>query len=140
MKKIIFIVNDSHSLYHYRRELVLDLSKEYKVFAILPKNKINNSISKSLNIKIYEIDMLRFFSFKTDFISLIQLFKIFLFNRFDIVHTITIKPNIYGILSSFFFVNKRIAMITGAGSLFDTRNPINGKIRKNIAIKLDYNF
>ena len=136
MKKIIFIVNDSHSLYHYRRELVLDLSKKYKVFAILPKNKLNDSISKSLNIKIYGIDMLRFFSFKTDIISLIQLFKIFLFNRFDIVHTITIKPNIYGILASFFFVKRRIAMITGAGSLFDARNPINGKIRKNIAIKL----
>ena len=136
MKKILFIINDSKSLINFRGDLIRYLSKDYAISAILPKNKLNKKIENDFNIKIFEVDMIRFFSTFKDLICLLQIINIFIFNRFDIVHTITIKPNIYGMIGSFLFVKKRIAMVTGAGSLFNERRPIKGKIRKNIAIRL----
>ena len=136
MKKILFIVNDSKSLINFRGDLIRYLSKDHEISAILPKNKLNKKIENNFNIKIFEVDMVRFFSTFKDLICLLQVINIFIFNRFDIVHTITIKPNIYGMIGSFLFVKKRIAMVTGAGSLFNERHPIKGKIRKNIATRL----
>ena len=45
-------------------------------------------------------------------------------------------PNIYGILASFFFVKRRIAMITGADPYLTLEILSMERLEKNIAIKL----
>lgn len=133
MKRIIFFCNDSHSFLHYREDLLKKLIfLGYEVSCIIPYNTINKKIKK-LGVSVYEINYKRHFSVTYDILTIISVCKILFIHKFDIIQTITLKPNIYGILLSFIFkIKKRYALVTGAGPLLNTRVRSIGKFRKTI--------
>ncbi len=137
MKRIIFFCNESHSFIHYRKDLIDTLiSKGYKISCILPYSNLNRKIEK-LGIKVYEINYKRHFSVIYDIFTILSLCKIFFLYRFDIIQTITVKPNIYGTIFGFIFgIKKRYALVTGAGPILNKRVKLIGNIRKYIIYKL----
>ena len=60
-------------------------------------NESNNTNRlEKLGIKVYEVNYKRHFSVIYDIFTILSLCKIFFLYRFDIIQTITVKPNIYG--------------------------------------------
>jgi glycosyltransferase involved in cell wall biosynthesis len=136
MKNLIYFCNDSHSFLHFRKDLLVSAKKKYKIDAILPKSDLNKDIEK-LGIEIHEVKYYRHFSIISDLNLLYNLFKIFYKKKFDIIQTITIKPNIYGIIIAYLFnIKIRIMLITGAGPIFNKSDKLIGNLRKKIALFL----
>ena len=107
MKRILFFCNDSHSFLHYREDLIIKLIYlGYKVSCILPRDEINSKIKK-LDITVHEIRYKRHFSILNDLITIFSLVIILFKNKYDIIQTITLKPNIYGIILAFIFRIKK---------------------------------
>ena len=136
MKNLIYFCNDTHSFLHFRKDLLISAKKKYNIEAILPKSDLNEEIEK-LGIKIHEVKYYRHFSIISDLNLLYNLFKIFYKKKFDIIHTITIKPNIYGIIIAYLFnIKIRIILVTGAGPIFNKSKKLIGNLRKKIALFL----
>lgn len=137
MKRILFFCNDSHSFLHYRKDLVNKcIYLGYRVSCILPRDELNSKIEK-LDITVHEIRYKRHFSILYDLITIFSLINILFKNKYDIIQTITLKPNIYGIILAFIFrIKKRYALVTGAGPLLNKRVKAIGVVRKFIIYKL----
>jgi len=114
-KKILIFVNDYNNIVNLRYNLISYLRLFYEVeILVIDKIKNNNKIKNiySLNKKYKSINILK------DFILLFKIFNFLKKRSPDLVINFTIKPLIYGTLTSYFLKIKSINVVTGLGSIF----------------------
>ncbi|PFW49657.1 glycosyltransferase family 4 protein [Priestia megaterium] len=116
MKKILILANNDVGLYKFRKELIQELVKKYKVYISLPYgdyipelkelgcNFIDTAISRRGTNPITDLKLLR------NYRSILRDVKP------DVVLTYTIKPNVYGGLACRMSGVPYIANITGLGT------------------------
>ncbi len=117
--KIALVNNDDFSMYHFRKGLIRELVKRgFNVSVIVPPGKFNRKL-EALGVRCITVAMERFVSPLKDILLMIKLFKILNAEKFDVIHNMTIKPNIYGtIAASLTGVRHRICLVAGSGFVY----------------------
>ncbi len=124
MKKIAFVGNYLWDMYNFRGDIIKEIGEMgYDVTIIAPKDKESmNFIDENLKIKNILIDLNRkslnpLFELKV----LLQLYKIYKKERYDLIFHYTIKPNIYGNIIAALQNIKSISIVPGTGYSFSKK-------------------
>jgi len=135
--KIALILNDNHSMWHFRRGLIKELvARRYDVTVIVPPGKFTGNLEK-LGVKVIPIKINRFISISSDILLSRQLYKIFCQGQFDIVHNMTIKPNIFGTFAAKLAgIKKVVCLVSGRGHLFSEKEGFVPRLIQYIGKKL----
>ncbi|MDR2440413.1 MAG: glycosyltransferase family 4 protein [Planctomycetaceae bacterium] len=114
--KIALITNRDLGVWQLRRELIQTLIYNgHHVTVITPEGPFIEQI-KSLGATVELIDMQRYVSIKTDIASVFQIYHILKKDKYDIVYTMTVKPNIYGMIAAKLAgIPKRFGLVCGLG-------------------------
>lgn len=117
--RIAFIMNDDFYLWHFRKGLLLGVKDAgFEVTAITPHGPYVPML-EGLGIKHIAVPMYRFMSPLKDLRMIRDLYAVLKRERFDIVHTMTIKPNIYGSIASRLAGTRRVVgLVSGLGYTF----------------------
>lgn len=130
-KTIVMIGNTSWGMFRFRGDLIKSfINHGYKVIVLAPHDEWSIRI-EAIGAKFIEVKVDRKGTnpFK-DVVYALNLTRIILKTRADVVINYTIKPVLYGSLASWLArVPKRIAVTTGLGNTFSNNNLIN-KITK----------
>lgn len=123
-RRIALVLNDNFSMLQFRGDLIAHLvACGEHVTVIVPPGKQTEQLRK-LGAEVIIVPMKRFIAPLADFVLFLRFLWIFLRGRFDIVHTMTVKPNIYGGLAARFArVPRVVGLISGAGQLFSAQQP-----------------
>lgn len=134
--KIALVGNDDFSIWHFRRALIGELvRRNYDVSIVVPVGAYFEKLS-STGARCIGMPMQRFMSPLHDLWLFFRLLRLFKRERFGIVHTMTIKPNIYATLAAALCgVPERYCLISGLGFMFagKTAHP---SLRQRIARQL----
>jgi N,N'-diacetylbacillosaminyl-diphospho-undecaprenol alpha-1,3-N-acetylgalactosaminyltransferase len=128
MKKIIFLSQLDINLVRFRLPIMKALMKQnYKVYAMVPKGEYAEELVKcGAEVVFYDLDRRSLNPLK-ELKTCIQLFKKIKQIHPDIIHTFTIKPNIYGgIIAKVLGIPKIVTAITGLGGFF-SENSMSAK-------------
>ena len=133
MKKIFFLLNDTNNLFRLRKDLIeFADDKNFKIYIFC--NKIGNKET------IRNIRLIKTYGESNSLNPIFILFNIFiiffqtLINKPIIIYSFTIKPNIYAILTSFFFKTKSVSTFSGLGNLYLRNKQIYKLIFKFISL------
>lgn len=150
MKKILIVSSDSHSLLHFRRQLLERLLEcNLSVVVCAPIDSYTKSLIEqfeklNIEVKIFNIrnnSKNIFF----DLISIIKFIKIIKSNKIDSIFCYHMKPVIYGSLVAYLLGLKHIyAMITGLGYAFTEKEGrfkamMRGLLQKVLVLSLSLN-
>ena len=142
MKHVLIIASYGPSLINFRLALIKKLiSRGYKVSVASPRDKFSNNLQKKLkdlgvDIYIFKLSRIGLNIFK-DFISLLEIYRILVNLKPNVVISYTAKPVIYsGLILKFFKKISYYPLITGLGYAFSEGNTIKQKILKFVMIKL----
>ncbi len=140
MKKIAIVLNDDFSMYHFFGGLISALvAHGHDVYVLTPNGPSVCKI-EDIGAKHIAVPMNRFFSPLLDLKLFVDLYKIFKKEKFDIIHNITIKPNIYGSVAAKLAGCKKIlSQVEGAGMIFMNGLGINHRFLAKIA-KIFYRY
>lgn len=125
-KRVLILANNASGLYDFRNELLLRLLKEYEVHVSLPDADEVPEIAEEGCIVHHTFLERRGMNPVKDGKLMIKYLKLIREVKPDVVLTYTIKPNIYGSLSSRIMRVPYIVNITGLGSAFEE----DGLLRK----------
>lgn len=120
--KIILFTNSSNNVVKLRKNFIHYLVKENIKLTICIPESLNNEIF-FLQEK-YKFDLIIIKNHRTsiniisNLFFCIKVFQIFKKNKYDLILTFTIKPNILVSLTNFFFKIKIINIVTGLGSSY----------------------
>lgn len=117
MKKIMFLVNSTLTVYNLRKELVSALLNEgYEVWAALPVTEETSKLT-DMGVKVVNTEVDRH---STSVMTDVKLFatyrKVIKQVKPDVILTYTTKPNVYGSLAAKFAKVPYIVNITGLGA------------------------
>ncbi|MGG0154036.1 glycosyltransferase family 4 protein [Bacillus mycoides] len=116
MKKVLILANNDVGLYKFRKELIQELVKEYKVYISLPDGEFIHQL-KELGCEFINTPISRRGTNPiTDLKLFINYRKIIKEVKPDVVLTYTIKPNVYGGLACKISGVPYITNITGLGT------------------------
>ena len=117
--KIALILNDDFSMWHFRGGLIQALvSRNIDVCVIVPHGSYVSKL-EAMGARCIPIAMNRFITPFQDLKLIFQLYSVFRAERFDLVHNMTIKPNIFGTLAAKIAGIKRIVcLVSGIGYVF----------------------
>lgn len=117
--KIVFCDNSLKELINFRGEIINHFRQNGNDVVLLAPDNLADK-DKIRSLKLYSLHLQRsgMNPFK-DLGYLINLYKIYVHEKPDIVFHYTIKPNIYGSIAAFFANIPSIAMITGLGYAFN---------------------
>lgn len=122
MEKILILANDSGGLYHFRGELIQDLSQEYEVICAVPNDEFVSEL-ESVGGKSLVIPFDRTGTNPIKDVVLLQTYrKQIKAIKPKCVLTYTIKPNIYGGFACRVTHTPYIANITGLGNALEKKN------------------
>ncbi|MEK4158203.1 glycosyltransferase family 4 protein [Paenibacillus sp. FSL R10-2779] len=131
MKKILILANNDIGLYKFRKEIIQELIKEYKVFISLPYGEFIPKLEE-LGCEYIETSINRRGTNPvTDFKLFYKYKDIIKKIKPDVVLTYTIKPNVYGGMACRMERVPYITNITGLGSAIE-----NGGIMQRIGLFL----
>jgi len=131
VRKILILANNDIGLYKFRRELIEELLKEYKVYISLPRGEyVKELIDMGCDFIDTQISR-RGTNPIADFRLMIDYYRILRFIKPDIVLTYTIKPNVYGGIICRATKTPYISNITGLGTAVE-----NGGILQAITLTL----
>ena len=137
MKKICIFNNDGFSVLHFRKRLIKDLlSSGHNVTVLIPPSRYDKELT-SLGVKVEHIELERFISPISDLLLLFRLYRFLKSHSFDLIHNMTIKPNIYGtMVAKFVGISRIVCLVPGAGYIFsEVKNTVDN-ITRNVLIKL----
>lgn len=122
--KIIIIVNTSWNIYNFRKKLLISLIEMgHQVIAVAPHDsyvEIIESIGiKCINLKFNQKGTNPF----SDSLLIYKYFKIFKYQKPDLILSYTIKPNIYGNIAARLLKIPTVNNISGLGTLFIKTSP-----------------
>lgn len=117
--KIIIIVNTSWNIYNFRKKLLISLLEiGHEVIAVAPYDSYVELLEslgiKCINIKLNQKGTNPF----SDTLLIYRYFKIFNYQKPDLILSYTIKPNIYGNIAAGLLKTPIINNISGLGTLF----------------------
>lgn len=116
MKKVLILANNDVGLYKFRKELIQELVKEYKVYISLPDGEFIHQL-KEIGCEFINTPISRRGTNPiTDLKLFINYRKIIKDVKPDVVLTYTIKPNVYGGLACKMSGVPYITNITGLGT------------------------
>jgi len=131
MKKVLILANNDVGLYKFRKELIQELVKEYKVYISLPDGEFIHQL-KELGCEFINTSISRRGTNPiTDLKLFINYRKIIKEVKPDVVLTYTIKPNVYGGMACKMSGIPYIVNITGLGSAVE-----NGGLLQRITLSL----
>ncbi|MCP1126097.1 glycosyltransferase family 4 protein [Bacillus sp. 3103sda1] len=131
MKKVLILANNDVGLYKFRKELIQELVKEYKVYVSLPYGEFIPRLEE-LGCKFIDTPISRRGTNPiTDLKLLMNYKKIIKEVKPDVVLTYTIKPNVYGGLACKMSGVPYIANITGLGTAVE-----NGGLLQKVTLFL----
>ena len=135
--KIALVLNDSFSMYHFRGALIRALLKRgCAVTVVVPPGEYIEKL-RYLGCKVVTIPMSRFINPVTDVRMFFKMYHFFRSDLFDIVHNMTIKPNIFGSIAARMAGIKRVVcLISGIGFIFTETNRIPTRIFRFVVITL----
>ena len=115
MKKVCFVVSNTFFVNAFLYEPIITLSKHYSIYIICnTENNDEIEINHSNINKIFSIKIIRKIAPLSDLVSLIQICKIIREERFDVIHTLTPKAGLLGIVASYVMkVPNRFHTFTG---------------------------
>ena len=114
MKKVCFIVTSPMFITSFLEQPIRALAKENKVYVICNQATHPVKINLKQVEKIYSVNIQRNISIIHDIRTLIDLIKILRNEQFDVVHTLTPKAGLLGILAAFISrIPNRIHTFTG---------------------------
>lgn len=114
MKKICIVATVPFALNVFMRPHIIMLAEQYEVTLIANGTAFDVKSMLRENIRFVNLNISRKISLWRDLISLIQLYKIFANERFDVVHSITPKAALLSMVAAFIAViPKRIHTFTG---------------------------
>jgi len=122
-------------MFHFRGGLIKRLvNRGYEVVVIVPPGPFKGAIEK-LGARCITIPVKRFVSPFEDLALLARLYKIFREERFDIVHNMTVKPNIFGTIAARLAGVKRVVcLVSGLGFAFRTTGSLkDGVLRWTVS-------
>lgn len=114
--KVALVCSDDFSLWVFRKGLISTLIEQgHSIYLICSPGKYINLLEEMGAIHI-PVDLYRFFNPLKDIKLFLNFYRIFRRENFDIVHSFTIKPNIFGaVAAKIAGVKKIILSVTGAG-------------------------
>jgi len=135
--RVAIVGPDDFSLWQPRRGLIRYLLEQNcEVWAVSTPGDYVTKI-ESLGASHHQVDMARRFNPIDDLKFTFQLFRFFRRHRFDVVHNLTTKPNIFGVFAAWFARVKHIVMsVEGLGQVFGEAQGIKMKILKPALRKL----
>lgn len=138
--RIALIANSDLAVYHWRAGLIKELVRQgVEVTVIVPMGNYIDKI-KLLGAQCICIPMNRFLSPVSDILLFPRLLRVLIKCRFDIVHTMSIKPNVYGTLAAKLAGVKRIVcLLSGTGFAFADIPGVKQKLLRWFVILL-YRF
>lgn len=128
-KKIALLLNDDFSMWHFRGGLIKALvGKKYEVTVLVPPGPYCEKL-RALGAKVVPVAMHRFFAPLHDLKMTLKLRNIFNQEMFDIVHNMTIKPNIFGTFAAKLAgIPRIVCLVSGAGFIFDDRPGVKARV------------
>lgn len=130
MKSVLILTNNDMGLYKFRKELLIELNKQYKVYISVPFSNFIDKL-KDCGGEYLDIDINR--RGINPFSDIKLLFKYFkLIKKFkpDIILTYTIKPNIYGGLAARIKRVPYLVNITGLGTAIESKTTFGNLLLK----------
>jgi N,N'-diacetylbacillosaminyl-diphospho-undecaprenol alpha-1,3-N-acetylgalactosaminyltransferase len=117
--RIALILNDDFSMWQFRSGLIRSLvASGHDVTAIVPDGEYCEAL-EALGARVVTTPMSRFVAPVADLRLFVRLLRLFRRERFDLVHTMTVKPNVFGTLAARLAgVPRVVALVCGAGYLF----------------------
>jgi len=132
------------NLYLFRLDIMIQLKKDgHNIIAIIPNGKYSDLIRKH-NIKVIDYNLSRGSLSPLEAIkSILELKNILKNLNLDLLHTFTVKPNIFGtIAGKLAKVPKILNLVEGLGSFY-IDNSLKSKIVRNVielSYKISFNF
>jgi len=119
-KRFCLILNDAFSMVQFRGGLIKALVRNgHTVSVVVPPAGRFRASLESFGAEVIEIPMDRFIAPFHDLLLCARFAKLFLSRRFDIVHTMTLKPNLYAApIARFTGVPCVVGLVSGSGYLF----------------------
>lgn len=135
--KVALIINDDFSMWQFRKGLISALAgKGFDVYVITPSGPYVGKI-ESLDVSHIAIPMQRFISPLKDLLLLLRFYKVFRKFKFDIVHTMTIKPNLYGTFAAKLAgIKKVVGLVSGGGYVLSETVSFKQRLLKLIACNM----
>ena len=131
MKTILILSNNGSGLFKFRKELIINLMKDYKIVILCPRDNFFQDF-EAIGVKIIPIKIKRrSMNPIVDISLMLKYYYIIRGIKPNLVISYTVKPNIYGSIASTLNRKKYISTITGLGTAFN-----KGKIVKNIVVIL----
>jgi N,N'-diacetylbacillosaminyl-diphospho-undecaprenol alpha-1,3-N-acetylgalactosaminyltransferase len=117
--RIALILNDDFSMWQFRSGLIRSLvAAGHDVTAVVPGGEYCDAL-EALGARVETVPMSRFVAPLADLRLFARLFRLFRRTRFDLVHTMTVKPNVFGTIAARLAgVPRVVALVCGAGYLF----------------------
>ena len=117
--KVVIVLNDDFSAWHFRRGLIEALIDRGVVVTIITPDGPNVPKLVALGAKHVAVPMHRFISPLEDIRLFLNLYRVFRLERPDIVHTMTVKPNTLGAVAARLAgAPKVFGLVSGLGSVF----------------------
>ena len=121
--KIVIFSNSFWNLFNFRMPIINELKKNNKIILLAKKDsfykkffRIKNITPRQLNFSSKSVSIL------SNFFLLVDIFFFLKKEKPDLLITFTIKPNIYGSISSRILNIQTISNITGLGTAFLKKN------------------
>lgn len=131
MKKIAIVTNSSWNILNFRRSLIEELSKYYKIVLVTPKDEFSQEIMQ-LAPTVFLKNLERKGKNPIQDLMLInELYRIYKTEAIDLVLHFTIKPNIYGSIAANLCNIPSMAVVTGLGYTFLNKG-LSSKIAKKL--------
>jgi glycosyltransferase involved in cell wall biosynthesis len=142
--KIAIICNRSFAMWHFRRELIATLLNcGHKVTIYAPDNDRPPDcveLFREMGAEYIIVPIYRFFNPISDIKAFGRLYYLLRQEKPDIVFTMTVKPNTFGVLIAHWAGVRRIAgLVCGAGYGFETGGTFKQKLIR-LGVKLLYQW
>lgn len=119
-KRFCLILNDAFSMVQFRGGLIKALVRNGHAVTVVvpPPGRFRVSL-EGLGAEVVEVPMGRFIAPLDDLVLFVRLVKLFISRRFDVVHTMTLKPNLYAApIARLLGVPCVVGLVSGSGYLF----------------------
>ena len=121
-KRFCLILNDAFSMVQFRGGLIKALVRNgFAVTVVVPPAGRFRVLLEGLGAEVIEIQMKRFIAPLDDLVFCVRIAKLFISRRFEVVHTMTLKPNLYAApVARIFSTPCVVGLVSGSGYLFST--------------------
>jgi len=135
--KIALVLNDDFSMWHFRGDLIRRLvAAGHDVTVVVPPGDYRERL-ESLGARCLQVPMARFVDPVADLLLLWRLMRVFRRERFDLVHNMTVKPNIFGSLAARAArIPRIVCLVSGLGFVFKERPNLKGRMLRRLVMPL----